>query len=206
MPYRRTLLIVSTLLALAGTSRLTLAQEPGPLSQDRYITELKQRNADYGPGCNGIGISVPVTVDVPPDMTNRWAAGHSACTPGLRFVMTCGGEVAGDERVIACLLRIADGQSPRRIGCEQATLITPGGRYTPDAALSDAMAETGEAASRSCSEEPALAPGLTIALPFHAPANTSTGDLAVIIDVDGAEVPAFLVPAGQLTADSLPSS
>ncbi|MDQ2654799.1 MAG: hypothetical protein M3Z20_17330, partial [Chloroflexota bacterium] len=117
MPYGRLLLIVITILALAGTSRPAMAQEPGTQAQDRYIAELKQRNADYGPGCNGIGIAVPVTVDVPPDMTNRWAAGHSACTPGLRFVMTCGGEVAGEERVIACLLRVAEGQSDRTLGC-----------------------------------------------------------------------------------------
>jgi hypothetical protein len=120
--------------------------------------------------------------------------------------MTCAGEVTGDERVIACMLRVADGQSDHEIGCEQMTLITPGGRYASDAALSDAMAETSEGASQSCSEPRALVSGVTIAAPFHAPASTSTGDLAVIIDVDGAEVPAFLVPAGQLTIDPLASS
>jgi hypothetical protein len=206
MPYRRTLLIVVTLLALAGTSRPLTAQDLQSPSQARYIEELKQRNAGYGPGCNGIGISVPVTVDVPPDVPNRWVAGHSACTPGLRFVMTCGGEVTGEERVIACMLRIAEGQSERTLGCEQFTLITPGDRYTADAALSDAMAATSDGASQSCSSPVALAPGVTIAAPFHAPASTSAGDLAVIIDVDGAEVPAFLVPAGQLAIDLQPTS
>lgn len=201
MTYRQTLLMVVTLLALAGTVRPLSAQDLGSPSQERYIEELKQRNADYGPGCNGIGISVPVSVEVPPDISDRWAAGHSACTPGLRYVMTCGGEVAGEERVIACMLRIAEGQSERTLGCEQLTLITPGGRYTADAALSDAMAETSDGASQSCAAPVALAPGATIAAPFHAPASTSTGDLAVIIDVDGAEVPAFLVPAGQLVSD-----
>lgn len=206
MRYRRTLLIMICLVTFAGTLRTTLAQDPAPPSHVRYIEELKQRNADYGPGCNGIGISIPVTTDVPTDMSSRWAAGHSACTPGLRFVMTCAGEVASDERVIACMLRVAEGQSDRTVGCEQVTLITPGGRYTPDAGLSDAMAEVSEGASRSCSEPRDLAPGVTIAVPFHAPASTSSGDLAVMIDVDGAEVPAFLVPAGQLTNNPQPGS
>lgn len=206
MRYRRSLLIVISFLTLAGTFRSTLAQDPASLSQDRYIEELKQRNAQYGPGCNGIGISIPMAVEVPPDVTSRWAGGHSACTPGLRFVMTCGAEVTGEERVIACMLRVAEGQGDRTIGCDQLTLITPGRRYTPDPALSDAMAETSEGASRSCSEPGDLAPGVTIAVPFHAPANTSMGDLAVLIDVDGAEVPAFLIPAGQLTIEPLSNS
>jgi hypothetical protein len=208
MRYWRTLLIVISLLTLAGTVRPALAQmqDQDAPSQARYIAELKQRNAAYGPGFNGIGISIPVTVEAPADMTSRWAAGHSACTPGLRFVMTCAGDSAGDERVIACLLRVAEGQSDRTLDCDQLTLITPGGRYTADAALSDTMAATGEGASRSCEEPQALAPGLTIAAPFHAPVNTSMGDLAVMIDVDGAEVPAFLIPAGQLTLDASSNS
>jgi hypothetical protein len=196
---RRTLLIVISLLTLAGGVRSTLAQDLGTPPQARYIAELKQRNADYGPGCNGIGISVPMTVDVPTDMTSRWAGGHSACMPDLRLVLTCGGEVAGEERVIACMLRVAEGQSDRTISCDQVTLLTPGGRYMPDATLSNAMAESSEGISRSCSEPGDLAPGATIALSFHAPAETSMGDLAILIDVDGAEVPAFLIPAGQLT-------
>ena len=204
MLYRRTLLIVICLMTLGGISRPALAQEVESPSQDRYIEELKQRNADYGPGCNGIGISVPMAVDVPADMTDRWAGGHSACTPSIRFVMACAGEIAGEERVIACMLRIAESQSDRSIDCEQLTLITAGGRYTADAALSDAMAEASEGAARSCSQPRQLAPGVTIAVPFHAPASTSMGDLAIMIDVDGAEVPAFLVPAGQLTIE--PSS
>ena len=202
----RLLVILIALVALASTSGSARAQDPGRASQDRYIEELKQRNADYGPGCNGIGISVPVTVDVPADMSSRWAAGHSACIPGLRLVMACAGDVTGDERVIACTLRVAEGQSDRTIGCDQITLITPGGRYTPDASLSDAMADASEGASISCSNVRALSSGVTMSIPFYAPENTSRGDLAVMIDLDGAEVPAFLVPAGQLTIEELPDS
>ena len=201
MLHPRMLLIVIAFLALRGTLPQTLAQDVEPLPQDRYIEELKQRNADYGPGCNGIGISVPTTVEVPTDMTSRWTGGHSACVPDLRLVMTCGDEVIGEERVIACLLRVAEGQSDRMIGCDQLTLITPGGRYTADTVLSDAMAASSDGASRSCSEPGDFAPGVTIAVPFHAPVTTSTGDMAVTIDVDGAEVPAFLIPAGQLTIE-----
>lgn len=201
MPNRLWLLALISVLALGGIPRMTLAQETSSHSQDRYIDELKERNVAYGPGCNGIGISVPVTVDVPVEMTSRWAAGHSACIPDLRLVMSCAGEVVGEERVIGCLLHVADGQTDRTIACEQLTLITPDARYTPDPALSVAVAEASEGGSQTCSEPRALAPSVTIAAPFRVPAATSMSDLAVIIDVDGSEVPAFLIPAGQLNVE-----
>jgi hypothetical protein len=202
MLHRLSLFILISVLALGGIPRSTVAQETGAESQYRYVVELKQRNAAYGPGCNGIGISVPVAVDMPADVTTRWAAGHSACIPDLQLVMACAGEVVGEERVIGCLLQVADGQTDRTVACEQLTLITPGGRYTPEPALSVAMAEASEGGSQSCSEPRALAPNVTIAVPFHVPATMSVGDLAVTIDVDGAEVPAFLIPAGQLNVES----
>src|SRR5215213_4040182 len=102
--------LVAGVLLLAAGPRVAHAQDqPGP-SQARYIEELKQRNAGYGPGCDGIGISVPAEVNMPADITSRWAAGHSACIPGMRLIMTCMGEVTGEERVIGCTLQVADGE------------------------------------------------------------------------------------------------
>ena len=192
------LITLISALALGGMPHLTIAQEAGAQSQARYIEELKQRNADYGPGCNGIGISVPVMVEIPADMTSRWAAGHSACIPGQRLVMACAGDVVDEERVIGCTLQVAEGQLDRTIACEQITLITPGARYTPDATVSDAMAEASEGGAQSCSQPHDLAVGTTVAAAFRVPAAESMGDLAVTLDVDGSEVPAFLIPAGQL--------
>jgi hypothetical protein len=185
---------------------VAFAQGESSDSQVRYIEELKQRNAAYGPGCNGIGISVPTTVEVPADITSRWAAGHSGCIPGLRLVMACIGEVTSDDRVIACTLQVADGERDETVTCEQLTLIAPGARFTPDAKLSGDLGEASEGGSRSCSEPMNLTPGATVAAVFVVPASESTGDLAVMVDVDGAEAPAFLIPAGQLSAELPPGS
>ncbi|MBW3634711.1 MAG: hypothetical protein KY456_16960 [Chloroflexi bacterium] len=203
--YHHLWLLVCILL-LTGTPRIALAQDDPSALQVRYIEELKQRNAVYGPGCNGIGISVPATQNMPVDITSRWAAGHSACIPDLRLVMACIGEVAGEDRVIGCTIQVADGQGDGTITCEQLTLITPSTRYTPDAVLSDALGEASEGGSRSCSEPVNLAPGATVAAAFLVPATSSMGDLAIMIDINGAEVPAFLIPAGQLGAEPPPQS
>jgi hypothetical protein len=183
------------------TQGITLAQEGREGSQVRYIDELKQRNADYGPGCNGIGISVPQAVNMPADLTTRWVAGHSACIPGMRLIITCIGEVTGEDRVIGCTLQVADGEGEGTIACEQLTLIAPDARFAPDVMLSDTLGEASEGGSRSCSEPIEVTPGATVAAVFLVPASESTGDLAVTVDVDGSEVPAFLIPAGQLSAD-----
>jgi hypothetical protein len=200
------LAFVACILLLAAGPRGAHAQDQPDDSQVRYIEEFKQRNAGYGPGCDGIGISVPAAVDMPADITSRWVAGHSACIPGMRLIMTCIGEVTDEDRVISCTLQVADGQSLGTISCGQLTLIAPDARFTPDAMLSDTLGEASEGGSRSCSERIELAPGATVAAVFLVPASGSTGDLAVMIDVDGAEVPAFLIPAGQLSADLSPES
>jgi len=174
------------------------AQETGGQPQDRYIEELKQRNVTYGPGCNGIGISVPVTVEIPADMTTRWAGGHSACIPGLRLVIACAADIIGAERIVGCMLQVAEGQLDRTIACEQFTLISPDARYTPDTTISDTMGQASEGGSQSCSQPRDLAPGTTVAAAFRVPAAESAGDLAITLDIDGSEVPAFLIPAGQL--------
>jgi hypothetical protein len=85
-------------------------------------------------------------------------------------------------------------------------LITPSARVTPDATLSDALGEASEGGSRSCSEPQDIAAGATFAAAFLVPATESRGDLAVMIDVDGSEVPAFLIPAGQLDGELPPES
>jgi hypothetical protein len=198
--------LFACVLLFAAMPRATLAQDGSGASQIRYIEELKQRNAGYGPGCDGIGISVPADVDMPADITSRWAAGHSACVPGMRLIMTCMGEVTGEDRVIGCTLQVADSERDGIITCDQLTLIAPEARFTPDAMLSDALGEASEGGSRSCSEPMQLIPGATVAAVFLVPASASTGDLAVTIDVDGSEVPAFLIPAGQLSADLPPES
>jgi hypothetical protein len=187
------------LVCLVGgwTPGVTLAQDVPPGSQIRYIDELKQRNADCGPGCNGVGISVPETVVVPDDLTSRWVGGHSACIPGLRLVMICIGEVADDDRVIGCTLQVADGEAGT-INCDGFTLITANARFAPDPELSGAVAEGSEGGSTTCAEPQALVPGATIAAAFVIPAAASTGDLGMLINVDGSEVPAFLIPAGQV--------
>ena len=189
-------------LALGGMSRTASAQETGGQPQDRYIEELKQRNAAFGPGCNGIGISLTAQLSIPADITSRWAAGHSACTPDLRLVMACDGEVTGEDRVISCTIQVVEGQGDETLTCEQLTLIVPEARLMPDAMLSDMLSEASEGGSRSCSEPQELVPGATIAAVFLVPAAESVGDLAVMIDIDGAEVPAFLIPAGQLSGES----
>jgi hypothetical protein len=183
------------------TPGITLAQEGPDGSQVRFIEELKQRNADYGPGCDGIGISVPAEVNMPADISSRWAAGHSACIPDMRLIMTCAGEVTGEDRVVSCTLQVADGQRDGAIGCDQLTLIVPDARFTPDAMLSDTLGDASEGGSRSCSEPIELTRGATVGAVFLVPASESTGDLAVTVDVDGSEVPAFLIPAGQLSGD-----
>jgi hypothetical protein len=192
------LLAVVLLIAHAGMSRVALAQEALATPQARYIEELKQRNDDYGPGCNGIGISVPIAVDMPAAISSRWAAGHSACIPGMRLVATCIGEVVAEDRVVGCTLRVADGQAAETIGCERLTLLTASTRFAPDPTLSDALAEGSEGGSGSCSEPRDLTPDTAIAAAFLAPAMESSGDLALLIDLDGSEVPAFLIPSGQL--------
>jgi len=179
------------------TPGITLAQEGPDGSQVRFIEELKQRNADYGPGCNGIGISVPQAVNLPTDLTTRWVAGHSACIPGLRLIMICIGEVTGDDRVIGCTLLVADGAAGS-LACDGFTLIAPDARFTADPELSNAVAEGAEGGSRSCAEPRELVPGTTVAAAFVVPAAESMGDLGMLIAVDGSEVPAFLIPAGQL--------
>ena len=195
-----------SMLALGGMPRVALAQDTGSQSQERYIEELKQRNAAYGPGCNGIGISVPVSVVIPTDVTSRWAAGHSACIPGLRLVMACTGDVVSEERVIGCMLQVAEGQLDRTVACERLTLITPGARYTPDATISDVMAEASEGGAQSCSQPRDLTPDITVAAGFRVPAAETTGDLAITLDVDGSEVPGFLIPAGQLGTEATSGS
>ncbi len=198
--------LLACVLLLAAMPRIAHAQDEPDASQVRYIEELKQRNADYGPGCDGIGISVPAEVNMPADITRRWAAGHSACVPGMRLVMTCIGEVTGEDRVIGCTLQVADGERDGTIACDQLTLIAPDARFMPDAMLSDTLGEASEGGSRSCSEPIQLTPGATVAAVFLVPASESSGDLAVTVDVDGSEVPAFLIPAGQLSADLLSES
>jgi hypothetical protein len=205
-PMAHRLGLFACVLLVAAMPRIALAQNESGPSQIRYIEELKQRNAGYGPGCDGIGISVPAEVNMPTDITSRWAAGHSACIPGMRLIMTCIGEVTGDDRVIGCTLQIADGQREGTITCDQLTLIAPDARFTPDARLSDTLGDASEGGSRSCSERIELTPGATVAAVFVVPAPESTGDLAVTVDVDGSEVPAFLIPAGQLSAESSPES
>jgi hypothetical protein len=189
--------LVACVLLLAAGPRVAYAQDELGASQVRYIAELKQRNADYGPGCNGIGISVPQTVNMPTDLTTRWVAGHSACIPGLRLAMICIGEVAGADRVIGCTLLVADGAAGS-IACDGFTLIAPNTRLTADPVLSDAVAEGAEGGSQSCAESQELVPGATVAAGFIVPAAESMGDLGMLIAVDGSEVPAFLIPSGQL--------
>jgi hypothetical protein len=197
---------VVLLVAQVGAIGVTRAQEDLAPSQARYIEELKQRNDGYGPGCNGIGISVPTEVNMPGAISSRWAAGHSACIPGMRLVATCLGEVVADDRIIGCTLRVADGEAAAALGCEQLTLITATDRFRPDPLLSDALGEGSEGASRSCSQPMSLALGATIAAAFIVPAAESTGDLALMIDVDGSEVPAFLIPSSQLSVGSSTAS
>lgn len=185
-------------LCLAGLPGAVLGQTPTTPSEVRYIDELKQRNADYGPGCNGIGISTPRAVNMPADISTRWAAGHSACIPGMRLVMACIGEVVEADRLIGCTLQVADGQAPASIGCEQLTLLLPHDRVQPDPVLSDILSQGSEGGSVSCAEPRQLAAGTTIAAAYRVPAAETRGDLALMIDVDGSEVPAFLIPAAQV--------
>ena len=194
------------LVAVAGIPCVAFAQ-PDPASpQTRYIEELKQRNDDYGPGCNGIGITVPATLDIPESISTRWAAGHSACIPGLRMVTTCLGDIVGDDRIIGCTLRVADGQSATSLGCAQLTLITAGTRLTSVPELSNTLAVGSEGGARSCTEQVALLPGATVAAAFSVPAIESSGDLALLIEIDGSEVPAFLIPAGQVSGETAVNS
>jgi hypothetical protein len=174
--------------------------------QARYIEELKQRNNDYGPGCNGIGISVPLSVDVPDPISTRWAAGHSACIAGLRLVTTCLGEIVAADRVIGCTLEVADGGTTGDLGCQQLTLITASARFHPDPSLSNTLAEGSNGGSHSCSEAVPLATGAAIAAAFSVPVIESAGDLALMIDIDGSEVPAFLIPSGQVDGEMPASS
>jgi hypothetical protein len=202
----RRLGLVASVLLLAVGPRIAHAQDEPAASQVRYIEELKQRNAAYGPGCDGIGISVPADVAMPADISSRWAAGHSACIPDLRLIATCISDVTGEDRVIGCTLQVADGQREGTIICDQLTLIAPDARFTPDSMLSDALGEASEGGSRSCSEPIELTAGASIAAVFLVAASGSDGDLAITVDIDGAEVPAFLIPAGQLSAESTPES
>jgi hypothetical protein len=188
-------------LFLASIPDIVLAQDQPDASEQRYIEELKQRNADYGPGCNGIGISTPREVNPPTDISTRWAAGHSACIPGMRLVLACIGEVENENRIIGCTLQVADGQAAGAVACERLTLLAPDARFHPDPLLSDALSRGSVGASLSCSEPLDFSPGATIAVAFLVPAAESAGDLALIIDVNGEEVPAFLIPAGQLSVE-----
>ena len=119
----------------------------------------------------------------------------------MRLIMSCIGGVTGEDRVIGCTVQVADGQGEGTITCDQLTLIAPDARFTPDAILSATLGEASEGGSRSCSEHIELTPGATVAAAFLVPATESMGDLAVLIDVDGSEVPAFLIPAGQLSGE-----
>lgn len=183
------------LLALAAGAAPVRAQEG---SQLRYIEELKQRNADYGPGCNGIGISTPSEVNMPADISTRWAAGHSACIPGLRLVAACIGEVSDNSRLIGCTLQVADGEAAASLGCQQLTLIAPDTRLRPNPELSDILSGGSGGSAVSCATPSPLASGAAIAAAFRIPVARSPGDLALLIDIDGSEVPAFLIPASQL--------
>jgi hypothetical protein len=199
------LLLLTCVLLTAVVPGSVLAGDEIEGAQVRYIDELKQRNVDYGPGCNGIGVSIPQSVEMPADLSTRWVAGHSACIPGMRLVMICIGEVAGADRVIGCLLRVADGEAAEAIGCDLLTLITPGGRFTPDPLLSKTLSEGSESASKPCSEPGTFAEGTTVAAAFLVPAAESTGDLAILLNLDGSEVPAFLLPSSQMDASAVPS-
>jgi hypothetical protein len=200
---RRFDLMVRSLLMTLAVALLALAAGFAPAgaqegSQLRYIEELKQRNADYGPGCNGIGISTPREVNMPADISTRWAGGHSACIPGLRLVAACIGEVSGSYRLIGCTLQVADGESAASLGCQQLTLIAPDTRLHPNPELSDILSGGSDGAAASCATPSQLASGATIAAAFRIPVARSPGDLALLIDLDGSEVPAFLIPASQL--------
>jgi hypothetical protein len=197
VPQRQFVTVVAIVLKIAAAP-VALAQDEPAGSQIRYIKELEQRNVDYGAGCNGIGVSLPPTVSMPADISTRWAAGHSACIPGMRLVLVCSGEVAGEDRVIGCLLRVADGSAAGSLGCDQLTLIAPDARFKPDPGLSQALSEGSAGGSVPCSQPSAYTAGLTVAAAFLVPAAESRGDLAVLIDVDESEVPAFLIPSGQL--------
>jgi hypothetical protein len=205
MPHRHRLLVAVVLALLTATAGRAQAQQAVATPQVRYIDELKQRNAAYGPGCDGIGISLPMTVNMPANTTGRWTAGHSACIPGMRLMMSCLGEVVVTDRIIGCTLRVADGQAAKALGCADLTLITPAARFSPDQALSDALAIGSEGGSLSCAKPRELTTGATITAAFSVPAAESEGDLAVLIDVDGSEVPAFLIPAAQVSGEATPA-
>ncbi len=198
MSVRPWILSIIIALMLPGVALARQAED----SQIRYINELKQRNTDYGPGCNGIGVSTPRAVSLPTDVSTRWAAGHSACIPGLRLVMACLGEVVADDRIIGCTILVAEGEAKGTLTCERLTLIAPEGRFQPDPRLSVALARGSEGIARPCSDAGNLETGAAIAAAFIAPADASAGDLALTIDIDGSEIPAFLIPASQVNVSA----
>lgn len=199
----RQLILAAGVLALILPMGAAGAQTP-EATQQRYINELKQRNADYGAGCNGIGVSLPGTVAMPADLTTRWVGGHSACVPGMRLMMSCRGDVIGDERIVGCLVHVAEGESRAEATCDTLTLITPYARFHPDPTLSRILGEGSESGARACDVPNAFTQDLTLAAAFSLPAVSSTGDLAILLDIDGSEVPAFLIPATQLGLEDAP--
>lgn len=192
--------LLACVLFLGGVASPAVAQDDVDRPQLRFITELKQRNADYGPGCDGIGVSIPPAVAMPAELTSPWVASHSACLPGLRLVMTCLGDIVEADRVIGCTILAADGQGTGPIACDALTLILPNARFTPDLLLSELLSQGSDAGVQSCAAATELTPGVAIAAAFVVPASESATDLALLIDIDGSEAPAFLIPAGQLDA------
>lgn len=186
------------LVALAGCgARVVRAQPAAAASQERYIVELGQRNASYGPGCNGIGVALPPPAGLPAEPTPRWVDGHAACTPGLRLTSSCVGTIAGGDRLVGCTIVAVDGTTPKPLGCADYTLLTFGGRFAGDAAASDAAAKA-DPRQVSCAPPAPLAPGKPVAVAFTLPATPTGGEMALMIDVDGTEAPDFLIPAVQL--------
>jgi hypothetical protein len=198
--------LVTCILIVTVIPQPAAAQEESAAPQLRYIEEIKQRNADYGPGCDGIGVTVPPTVEMPAEITSNWVASHSACVPGLRLVMTCLGDIVGEERIIGCTLQVADGQAEAALSCDRFTLLLPEDRLTPDETLSEILGQGSDGTAQPCSEAGSFDSGATVALAFQAPGSEPAPDAAILIDLDGSEVPAFFVPASQLDRVTPPDS
>ena len=188
--------------ALVGCGPLAVRAQPAAdESQERYIVELGQRNASYGPGCNGIGIALPPPAGLPAEPTPRWIDGHAACANGLRLTSSCVGAVAGDNRLVGCTIIAVEGSTPKPLGCDAYTLLTLGGRFKGDPTASDAAAKA-DPRQVSCAQPAPLAPGKPVAVAFTLPAATTGGQMALMIDVDGTEAPDFLIPAVQLGGEA----
>ena len=187
-----------------GVILLGLVLVPPALAQEspqlRYIDELKQRNSDYGAGCDGIGVTIPREVELPADLSSDWAASHSACIPNARLIAVCLGDAVAADFVIGCTFQVAAGQAAVTLTCDRLSLMTPEDRYAPNLELSEVLGQGSVETSRPCVEPTELATGTSIAAAFVVPASEAAGDLAVLVDVDGSEVPAFLIPAGQMMA------